>query len=111
MKYIKQLDIDFNNWDEINDNDIDIYQIYQDYDTNVKYFDKFIQFLIDNNILNHFFINLKNSKWNKNNYYYFKNHNIVDWIDQSFFWGSTSQGNDLWEKINRKWRYYKNEIY
>jgi len=105
MKYIKKLNIDFNNWEEI-DNEFLIPYLYE-----IEY-NKFINFLRYEEIYDKFVNNLKNYDLTKNFLWiisvdkydkFFLVDKPITWITSSFDWGHTNDGYIYWAKINDKW--------
>jgi len=105
MKYIKELNIDFNNWDEVeNYNEFYGHKI-------------FFNFLKKNNILDSYinnFYNIDNSrmiryKENLNTIKEFLDSNIKkNFIDSAFAWELTSEKPSFWIRYNVRWlKYYK----
>jgi len=108
MKYIKKLNIDFNDWIDIDDG-INLAKYKNN--TEVK---KFISFLNKNYCYDKFFNNLKNNEltsrfiWkqmNQDHFNYIKPHN---WIDLSFDWENSPEGYDYWSNKRGLWlNYYR----
>jgi len=95
MKHIK---INFDDWDEIND--IFIHP-------NNKLYDKFIDFLNENNAYNKFINNIKKNTLCNNYKKYFTKVLPNNWVYQSFNWEKTKDGEIYWSRLHIKWR---NEI-
>jgi len=103
MKYIKKLNINFNDWEEIDDQK---FKPYVD-----KYiYDIFIDFLKRNNVYKSFFNNIKdynlvkNFKWFEiDSSDFFNTQNYNEWIN-SFDWFSSNEDEKKWAKLNNEWR-------
>jgi len=103
MKYIKALNIDFNNWEEIKD-DLDGFLI-------PKYAENFIlfkDFLIEKGLFDKYINNLKEN--NKDWKIFFLKTIPETWISSSFNWG-IDYGKINWNIIDEEWektlRFYK----
>jgi len=100
MKYIKELNINFNDWDEVSDNSNEF-----------KGHMDFYNFLIKNNILDSFLINFKHGyKWrnkleikSNNLFDYIKEVKIIEYISGAFLWDGTKEGYDFWWEKNEQW--------
>jgi hypothetical protein len=129
MKYINKLNIDFDQWDKINDNLFDeeyVLSKLNDEDKN-KYF-SLKKFLLKNNIFNKFFKNIfkysikttwylkfiKDKQDNINEIkviYFIKYTQLLILIFNSFGWGLTSDGFQYWVNINDNWQNFcKNQF-
>ena len=130
MKYIKRLNIDFDQWGKINDNLLFdkeyVLSKLNDKDKN-KYF-LLKNFLIKNNIFNKFFKNIFkcdiNSTWylkfikdkqdNINEIkviYFIKYTQLLNLIFNSFRWTLTSDNFQYWVNINDNWQNFcKNQF-
>jgi hypothetical protein len=126
MKYINKLNIDFDQWDKINDYLFDeeyVLSKLNDEDKN-KYF-LLKKFLLKNNIFNKFFKNifkssikttwyLKSIKDKQDNIneikviYFIKYTHLLNLIFNSFGWGLTSDGFRYWVNINDNWQNFIN---
>jgi len=92
MKYLLEYNnIDFEDWDD------------EEYEyTDPLEDDKFVKFLIDNNIYDRFIYNIKNDKG-----YLSQNDehlNRSQYISYTFGWGDSKEGYKFWLGINHKWR-------
>jgi len=101
MKHIKQFNINFNDWNEI-DNDPDEFTGYKE----------FHQFLINNDILVEYINNFNNSYiWrsdintddSKNLNEFLNNWSSYDFIVKAFLWKKTKEGHKYWLSMDRKW--------
>ena len=114
MKYIKKIDIDFNEFDDVEEND---YFRIDDSMKNKKYLKLFKKFLDENDALDKY---IKNFLKNNNNNYNGKNVdniakvlndlNVRYYISDDFFWGETEEGDGFWVKIYLKWDDYLNRF-
>jgi len=104
MKYIKKLNIDFNNWEEIDDN-----RINNEFKDNIDFYN----FLLENNILNEFIIGFKDKElkssmtWKETNLIdYFKKIKDKKYIIYAFNFELYNQKYNIinWNLINRKWK-------
>jgi len=101
MKYIKKLNINFNNWDEI-DNVLNEFIGHEN----------FYNFLKDNNILdkyiNYFNISYKwreiNDDDSRNLNEFLNNWAPYYFIIKSFLWKKTKEHHKFWFYINNKWK-------
>jgi len=99
MKYIKKLNIDFDNWEEIENININYeFKI----NNNIKNkFNVFIKFLNDNNVYDEFFNNLINYHKNKKYKDYFNLIDPYNWIMNAFSWHNDNNYN--WASLHNKW--------
>jgi len=94
MKYIKKLNINFNDWNEYNDSKIDnLIHKYNIKDNNKKTFIKFIKFLEEYDITDQFFNNL-------NRKFSFNITRKRQWISAAFDW---KIDNYNWFDLHCKW--------
>jgi len=108
MKYIKELNIDFNNWDEASDNSNEF-----------KGHMDFYNFLTKNNALDNYlkyFHDIKSIKWRKNfmilKYYkinnfddlneFFNKVNPLSYFDYAFLWNNWYKL-EYWDNLHFKW--------
>jgi hypothetical protein len=96
MKYIKLFEnID---WDWMDEEESDIPDEF-------KGNEDFYKFLVDNNALDKFLYNLKESGKNlKNHFIRLKNKFIL--LNIAFRWRDTTEGHDFWSNLNYKWKEY-----
>jgi len=119
MKYIKKINIDFDNWEQLDnleqlDNWDENYVLNNlDIKSKTRYL-IFKKFLLEYNILNTFFNNLLNKKIsrfknNNNNeiiIYFLKNTKITNYISFSFNWTRSVEKYAIWEFYNDMWLKY-----
>jgi hypothetical protein len=122
MKYIKKLNIDFDNWEKINNNFFnEKYVLIQLNQEEKNKYLLFINFLLQNNIFDKFFVNFFNKKttfyWD--NFYKNEEDKIIDLISEtpfntliplSFNWNKTNEGFEFWNDIFKKWLILMNKI-
>jgi len=115
MKYIKRLslkdktlNIDFNNWENIDDRNDD-FNIPDDF---VDDYYRFISFLNKNNVYDKFIDNLKNPILNKGFIWLERTDNYkkfltvlhpTNWINYSFNWSKSKDGENFWLDLDVKW--------
>jgi len=103
MKYINKLNIDFNNWEEVDDE--------KEFNIPKKLlpiFNLFKKILIKNNLYNNFINNLKKSEtsWKLEGIKYedyFKKTPPIYWVINSFSWGDDENGSNKWLTIYSEW--------
>jgi len=94
MKYIKKLNINFDDWDDINEKPFNGHN-------------KFYNFLIKNKILNKYIYNYNKYKLNNNflpDLNNFLNNSPQErFLTNSFLWRKTTEGHNFWSKKDDKW--------
>jgi len=109
MKYIKKLNINFDNWDEIKPNNNVINNLLNKYNIkyNIKYkFIEFVKLLEEYNITDRYFNHLKNetvARWaplDGKMIEFFNNTSPNTWVSIPFYWNIDDYN---WYNIHKEW--------
>lgn len=83
-------------------NDEPIGPIYNDFIID----DEFRQFLIDHNCYHEYLVNTTNRYSDEQILNFVLKKNKYDYIDRSFVWSRTPEGDEFWGRMDNKWKKY-----